>query len=352
MTRKNPFVRMSWIESYPHLTQDDVAILQAELKHLYPTLVMFPRSYHFHKLGDEPRRPEFIDDMVKHFLPTIDLKWGYRWGEAIAVRVPWPEDITTGNPQRLIGRPHRQPFDDSKEAFRRFGRTVYFKPDIGISRMMLCGITVQPPVELFLAHCSIAAKDMPSFQFLGSLGGFHIEMPHDTEDPEVVAFVKSVSSIVNKLTTRTACLYDGITGNALVSWSGQPVSRSYMRRCALEPHLYLYCNYSTYDGHPLFTGPTPAQRRKWRREAGLSDDVARPPISVPKFLPHQYLAWSRANTREFPFEAQIEVNRLANRALYEYAAARTPGYEMLPLGAEIPRVLPEQVPDTWRKCSN
>ena len=104
MTRKNPFVRMSWIESYPHLTHEDIAVLQAELRRLYPTLVMFPRAHHFHERGEEPRQPEFIDDMIAHFQPRIDLKWGYRSGGAIAVRVPWPEDIATGNPQRLIGR--------------------------------------------------------------------------------------------------------------------------------------------------------------------------------------------------------------------------------------------------------
>ena len=67
MTRINPFVRMSWIEDYPYLVQQDVATIEAELRKLYPTLVMFPRSYHFHELGDEPRKPTFIDNMVENW---------------------------------------------------------------------------------------------------------------------------------------------------------------------------------------------------------------------------------------------------------------------------------------------
>jgi hypothetical protein len=343
MTRKNPFVRMSWMEDYPYLVHQDVAVIEAELKKLYPTLVMFPRPHHFHELGEEPRRPEFINNMVEHFLPKIGPAGGYSAGRAIALRVPWPEDIATGNPQRLIGRPHRRPFDDSKEVFRRFGRTVYFDARSNKSDMLLCGITIQPTAELFAAYCGLPARDMSPFRYLGTTDGFKVEMPHDTEDPEVVSFVKTVSSLVNRLTVRTSCLYDGVTGEPLVVYSHPRISKSFSRRCAVEPFLYHHF-FGVYRGHPAFLGPTPAQRWKWRREFGLPAEPKPARLSVPTFLPHEMLKWKRENLTAVSNDFHVEENKLANRAMYEYVAARTPGFEA-PADPVIPKILAET--DIW-----
>nr|WP_298683277.1 hypothetical protein [uncultured Dongia sp.] len=343
MTRKNPFVRMNWIENYPHLIHHDVAVLQNEMKKLYPTLVMFPRAHHFHELGAEPRRPELIHNMVEHFTPRVGPKGGYISGQALAVRVPWPEDIATGNPQRLIGRPHRRPFDDSKEAFRRFGRTVYFHQVHSVSMMLFCGITIQPPPALLAMIGGIKSEDMPPFRYLACLGGFHVEMPHDTEDLEVVAFVKSVSSIINRLTTRTSCAYDGFTGEPLITYSHQPISRYFAKLCASERYLYRSIN-GVYQGHLCLSGPTPAQRWKWRRELGLSPGPKPAALSIPKLRPHEMLKWTRANLVAVPNDFHVEENKLANRAMYEYVAARTPGFVM-PADPVIPKILPET--DIW-----
>ena len=343
MTRINPFVRMSWIEDYPYLVQQDVATIEAELRKLYPTLVMFPRSYHFHELGDEPRKPTFIDNMVENFMPKIGPGGGYYSGRAIALRVPWPEDIATGNPQRLIGRPHRRPFDDSKDAFRRFGRNVYFDTHTSHSEMLLCGITIQPPAELFASCYDVPAKDMPSFRYLGAIDGFKVEMPYDTEDSEVVTFVKTVSSLINRLTVRTACLYDGITKEPLATCSHPRISKNFSQRCAVEPNLYRGF-FGIYRGHPAFLGPTPAQRWKWRREFGLPAEPKPAALSVPKFLPHEMLKWTRENLVSVPNEFRVEENKLANRAMYDYVAAHTPGFVM-PADPVIPRILAET--DIW-----
>lgn len=343
MTRKNPFVRMSWIEDYPYLAHQDVALIEAELRRLYPTMVMFPRSYHFHELGNEPRKPEFIDNMIENFLPKIGPAGGYLAGRAIALRVPWPEDIATGNPQRLIGRPHRRPFDDSKEAFRRFGRTVYFDSRSSKSDMLLCGITIEPPAELLAAHCGTPHRGMPAVRYLGAIDGFKVEAPHDTDDPEVVSFVKAVASIINRVVVRTLCLYDGITGEPLVTYSHPRISKSFSQRCAVEPHLYHHF-LGTYRGHPAFLGPTPAQRWKWRRELGLPMEPKPAPLSIPKLRPHEMLKWTRANLVAVPNDFHVEENKIANRAMYEYVAARTPGFVM-PADPVIPKVLAET--DIW-----
>jgi hypothetical protein len=343
MTRKNPFVRMNWIENYPHLVHQDIAVLQNELRKLYPTLVMFPRAHHFHELGAEPRRPEFIHDMVEHFTPRVGPKGGYMSGQAMAVRVPWPEDIETGNPQRLIGRPHRKPFDDSKDAFRRFGRTVYFRQAYSESMMLFCGITIQPPPELFAAIGNVKSTNIPPFRYLACIGGFHVEMPYDTEDPDVTAFIKSVSGIVNRLTTRTSCVYDGMTGEPLVIYSHQPISRSFSTRCAVERHLHRDIR-GFYRGHPCFSGPTPAQQWKWRRELGLPAEPKPAALSGPKLLPHEMLKWTRANLIAVPNDFRVEQNKLANRAMYEYVTTRMPGF-VTPADPVIPKILAET--DIW-----
>ena len=261
---------MSWLQRAPHLVQEDVAQLQSELRKLYPEMVIFPRRYHFHELGEEVRKPVFIDDMVEHFQPRIDpeSRWGYRSGDAVAIRVPWPDELASGNSQRLIGRPHRRPYDDSPEAFRRFGSTEYFGVQ---STECFTGITIDVSPQVLLPYCAPGVTLAP-FSLLAENVGFDIEMPHDTEDLEVVAFVKSVSSIANRLGSSGLCYYDLVTGEPLFVLRGQPISRYFLKKCALQRNLYLYLDLGTLNGHPIAAGPTPAQKRKWRRETGHGDD--------------------------------------------------------------------------------
>lgn len=343
MSRKNEFVRMSWWDVAPHLTLHDVATLQTELRRLYPTLVMFPRSYHFHELGDEPRRPEFIHNMVEHFTPKLSSDGEYTANNGLALRVPWPEDIATGNPQRLFGRPHRRPYQDSKEAFRRFGRTVYFRAPTLMSGMMLSSIKLKPSPYAIATAFSIPIEAVPHIRLLASLGSFDAEIPYDTKDPEVTTFAKSVSSILSKLTVRTSCAYDGLTREPIYTYSHQPISKHFLKQCALETDLHLHLE-GLSKNRLLFNGPTPAQRWKWRREAGLPPEKKPAPLQVPKFLPHESLKWWRENVQSIPIDLRLDMNKMANRAMYEHVAAQTPGFER-PENPKIPLILPET--DIW-----
>ncbi|WP_374369965.1 hypothetical protein [Dongia sp.] len=316
MGRKNPFVRMNWLQRAPRLVQDDVMVLQLELRRLYPQMVLFPKRYHFHELGQEVGRPAFIEDMIEHFQPWIKAssRFGYTSGEPIAVRVPWPEEIASNNPQRLIGRPHRRPFDDSPEAFRRFGRTVYFGP-----RSSICysGIILDLPNELIVGT---GENSKSNIRVLAECDGFEMEIPYDTEDEEVVAFVKSITSIITRLGSSAYCYYDCVTGEALFMLHAHPASKSFMKRCAMEPGLYLYLEHGTVNGHPIGIGPTPAQRRKWRREAGLGDDpkLQNPPsITLP-----EYSAWHRDRLQKYPDEVFKELRRLKSEAFFRYMQER------------------------------
>lgn len=343
MARKNEFVHMSWWDASPHLTMPDMAVLQLELKRLYPTLVMFPRSHHFHELGQEPRRPEFVDDMVEHFRPKLNAAGDYTYNYPLALRVPWPEDLATGNPQRLIGRPHRRPYEDSKEAFRRFGRTVYFRESMRESHLMLGGITIEPPREIVAAAFDIPIEAIPSFRVLASRGGFNVELPHDTEDPEVAAFAKTVSGILSKQTVRTSSLYDGMTREPVLTYSHMPISKHFVRQCAIEPDLHIGLD-GIYQGRPLFCGPTPTQRWKWRREAGLPPEPKPAQLQVPKLLPHESLKWRRENIRRIPVDLRIAMNKLANKAMYEYVTSQDADFVSSP-GRPVPTILAET--DVW-----
>jgi hypothetical protein len=347
MARKNEFVRMSWWEVAPYLTMPDVAALQSELKRLYPTLVMFPRSHHFHELGQEPRRPEFVDDMVEHFKPKLSADSKYAHNYALALRIPWPEDIATGNPQRLIGRPHRRPYQDSNETFRRFGRTVYFRAPTTQSGMMLASITIQPPPAAVASAFDIPLEVIPSFRTLASLGGFGVELPYDTEDPEVTAFAKIVPGILSRQTVRTSCIYDGMTREPVLTYSHMPISKRFAQQCAVQPDLHLHFD-GIYQGRPLFCGPTPAQRWKWRREAGLPPERKPAPLQVPKLLPHESLKWWRENVRRIPIELRIAMNKMANRAMYEHVAAQS--IDFVPSAdISVPTILPET--DIWSESA-
>lgn len=317
MGRKNPFVRMNWLQRAPRLVKDDVIELQTALRNLFPEMVLFPRSYHFHELGDEVKRPQFIEDMARHFEPHIvplTMAVGESGG-ALAVRVPWPDEISSGNLQRLLGRPHRLPYDDSPQAFRRFGRTAYFNSR---SEMCYSGVAVELSATLVPHHGDTRARPI---RVLLEYDGFEVEIPHDADDREVVAFAKSVMSIVNRLGTNAHCYYDCVTGAPLFVLRGQPSSKSFMMRCAMEPGLYLYLVNGTVGGHPIGVGPTPAQVRKWRREAGLSDDskLQNPPaMSWP-----EYSAWHQHHVVKFSEDMLQEISRLKSEAFAQYISNRT-----------------------------
>ena len=331
MTRKNPHLHMRWLQRAPHLVQEDVAQLQSELRKLYPEMVIFPRRYHFHELGEEVRKPVFIDDMVEHFQPWIDPKgWqGYRSGIPVAIRVPWTEEIASGNPQRLIGRPHRQPFDDPPQAFRRFGRTAYFGTR---SSECFSGITIEVLPALLQPYCDREIQ-IPSISLFAESDGFDIEMPHDSEDPEVVEFVKSVTSIAGQLASSTLCYYDLATGEPLFVLRGQPVSRNVLKKCASHMNLFLDLLPGTLNGHAIVVGPTPAQKRKWRRESGFVDVHALknpPSISWPEF--------NRvfATLQRYPDAFFSELRRLKDEAFFRYMRDRE---ERVGSGASRPHQL-------------
>jgi len=308
MTHRNPFVRMRWLQIRPRLTRHDIACFQERMRELYPELVIFPRRYHFHELGEETHRPEFIEDMISHFEPRLDpaAKFGYCVGEPVALRVPWPDDIASGNPQRLIGRPHRRPFSDSPEAFRRFGRTIYL--DSG-SSLCFTGETIRVEPSLLLPHSKPGTRMAP-VSLLVDCDGCHIELPHDRDDPEVDSFVKASTRIINALTSTSVCYYDLVTGEALFIKRTQPTSRSFLKRCAVEPRLYLSLGHGTVNGHPFAIGPTPAQIRRWRREAGLGDDprLQNPPsLSGPelnRFNQDQVARFPESVFKQFPQSEQ------------------------------------------------
>jgi hypothetical protein len=213
--------------------------------------------------------------------------------------------------------------------------------------MMLCGITVEPPPAAVAAALDIPVEAIPPFRVLASLGGFRVELPYDTEDPEVTAFAKTVSSILGKLAVRTSCTYDGMTREPVFTSSHLPISKRFLQRCAIEPDLHLHLG-GVYQERLLFRGPTPAQRWKWRREAGLPPEPKPAPLQVPKFLPHESLKWSRENSRRFPVGLHVEMNKMANRAMYEHVAAQTIGF-VSSTDIPVPRILPET--DIWSESA-
>ena len=87
----------------------------------------------------------------------------------------------------------------------------------------------------------------------------------------------------------------------------------------------------TLNGHPLVTGATPAQRRKWRREAGLGDDptLQNPPdLSWP-----EYNRLHHASLQRYPKSFFEAFHRLKNEALFRYMSE---GEERVGSGASKP----------------
>ena len=116
--------------------------------------------------------------------------------------------------------------------------------------------------------------------------------------------MKSVQSAISPLTSRAKGIYDARTGEPLYITPGQPASRRFLKRCALEPDL-CWSEYAIIDEVSTVLGPTPKLRAKWRAEAGLPCDFKTPQGSVRVISSQEENALRRAGRWKAPIRARI-----------------------------------------------
>lgn len=254
---------MRWQNLRPRLVFEDIEDILARLRQVYPELVLFPRVFHFPD-RQEPR----YTTMPVRFYPELRDYLERPWLEGglspygLALRVPWPEDIASGDPERLIGGRNRRAYEDDVAAYRQFGRAVYL--DCGISQEIV------PANRRAIAELlNIKEDEVPEVRwFRHYMSQNNIELLYNSADPDITAFVKTVRQCMRGLTTSTNAAYDVLTGEPIHNFPTRLESLRWLRRCALEDNLYLGPGVFR-DGKVLFSGPPPRLLKKWREEAGL-----------------------------------------------------------------------------------
>jgi hypothetical protein len=264
MTYSNPHLRMRWQDLAPCLLDDDFHEIVERLRVIYPDLVLFARGFHFpdHR---EPRYATMPIRFYKDYLSFVADPWvenGVR-PFGLALRVPWPEDIASGDPERLIGGRKRYAYEDDVAGYRKYGRTMYLGGAVGRH-------IVSANKQLIAEIAGIDVSLVPDVRyFRGRLARSSIEFLYNADDADYVDFVRNVRRSTRGLTTSVEASYDVLTGEPLHAFPSRPTSLRWFQRIALEDNLYT--GPSGYSGQRVeFMGPHPKLVKKYRLEAGLS----------------------------------------------------------------------------------
>lgn len=254
---------MRWQNLRPRLLREDISEIIERLRNIYPELVLFSRGLHLHGI----REPRYETVPVKFYANHSDYI-ANPWLEdglspyGLALRVPWPGDIASRDPEQLIGGRVRRAYEDDVVKYRRFGRVVYLSS--GMNEEI-----VHANKSVIAEIAGVKEDTIPDIRYFRHFTSqVSVEFLYNADDPDLLAFVQNVRQSVRGLTTSTNAIYDVLTGEPLSSFSTRPESIRWQRRCALEDHLYLGPNAST-GTRVEFIGPNPRLLKKWREEAGL-----------------------------------------------------------------------------------
>lgn len=279
MTYGNPHLRMRWQDLAPCLLDEDFHEIVERLRAIYPSLVLFARGLHFpdHREARYATMPirfytSYADYLINPWLEKHVSPLG------LALRVPWPEDLASGNPEKLIGGRKRHAYEDNVDNYRKYGLIVYIGGAVGRE-------IVSANNRVIAEIAGIEANLVPDIRyFRDTLKRSSVEFLYDTDDADYLDFKRNVKLCIGGLTTSTQATYDVLTCEPLHAFPARPTSLRWLRHCALEEHLYT--GPSGYAGQRVeFIGPHPKLVKKYRLEAGLSYVPKTDPRSI-KRLDH------------------------------------------------------------------
>jgi hypothetical protein len=264
MTYGNPSLSLRWHEVGARLLLADMDEFVERLRVLFPELILFPRCLHHRpSLNGElyENVPIRFWDSPTHYRSDPILAGGLS-PHGLILRIPWPEDLRSGDPERLIGGRNRHAYEDGPETFRRFGRVVYL--DAGMSEEI--ATVDRSAIADFLR---IDLTEVPAIRFLRHYTSrTNIGFLYDAGDREMLQFEKLVRSCLNGLTTTVEGSYDIITKEPLDTFKAVGTSLRLLKRCALEDDLYVGPG-ANQEGRVSFIGPAPRLLKQVRAEVGM-----------------------------------------------------------------------------------
>ena len=278
MTYKNPHLHMRWLSIAARFILDDVDEFVERMRRHHPEMVLFARVLHFS--GSAHDAPyvgipvRFWRD-VRHYKEDPYLAGGLL-PQGLALRVPWPEERNSDDPERLIGGRSRKAYEDGRPAFRRFGRTVYLstglRDDVAFANR-----------EAIAEITGVHLREVPEIRFFThGLATMTFEILHDADDPDMVNFVSLVRHCLRGLGASSEASYDVLTREPRHTFKTLPYSKRLLQRCALEDDLY--SGPSCQIGNRIyFSGPAPKLLKSLRLAHGLPYGRETDPSAVPKY---------------------------------------------------------------------
>jgi hypothetical protein len=247
------------------LCPDDIRVFSDSLLEEFPAAVYFFWNYK----TDFRRPPKYPDHKPIEFFASLDegikaskLMPNGPARPEVAMRLPWPEDFASGDPERLIGgRTIPGPGDYTAE-LRQFGRCIGLIDDNNGyvdartyrqypgDRPILTSVGTLPP------------SAYPLFYMLSG-GPACLHAYYDTADPETTAFVTKVKALWRRLYTQSVAIYNPIDDSVVLPKVHYFYIGKHALANAVDGSKRYPCRYSRpgHQGPALMIGPRPKKSR-------------------------------------------------------------------------------------------
>jgi hypothetical protein len=230
-------VRERFYHLWAEMGPDDLQAYSNLVVEAYPNAVYFLTNFkkNFHY---PPAFPDSKPIRLHRSLSDAIENDGYsdpdvRMG-VIGIRDPWPEDVKSGLSEDLIGGRFCPGYGlTNPTEMRRYGKYVQVVVGFRGYRDAATYYKDASPTLFIEEIGTLKHSDYPAYSFMEWYGmGVELSAYYDANDSETSAFCRSMANLWRRCSTRTAALYDPVTG-ALIDANYQapkPVGRIALRQ--------------------------------------------------------------------------------------------------------------------------
>ncbi|WP_374377552.1 hypothetical protein [Dongia sp.] len=271
LLKDEPVARVRRTRGQAILCMDDVEVFSRLLYAEFPEAVYFFLNF---KTGRH-RPPKYPDSQPIILYPSLReavdaaIKAPSPRPEVVC-RWPWPEELASGDPARLIGgRDFPDDVFDLAVQYRDLGRwfSLQYASDGYVDPRTHLDGSGKPYI---LSRASLHPEAYPPFDLLipgkDALSVFsEFFSLYDLNDPETTAFVKRAHALWRRLSTKAVAIYDASTGE-VVEAEAQIGDNGLIGKCALAnvldspPRYPVWALRPPQKGAALMIGPKPRNR--------------------------------------------------------------------------------------------
>lgn len=274
--KDEPKARLRRLRSRAVIGLDDVAVLSKGLGDEFPDLVYFFANY---KMGT-PTPSKFSDEVpiiiYRSLIEAIEASLSlekerpefngpYYNRPNILCRLPWPEELASGDPERLIGgREAPSEVIDLAIEYRELGR--WFMLRYETKGYLFPRAPLRADDEIKLDAVPIAGESYLPFQLLDFAESEFFTL-YDSNDEETTSFAKRAYALWRRIYTSNIAHYDPADGKIVMidNWDGAydwNVGKRALANALDNPPRYAgFAPRPDAAGRTLMLGPKPSQKK-------------------------------------------------------------------------------------------